>query len=162
VTRLPNPNGCRLCGIDQRGHAIQTGPDGTHTWQQPTPQQIKDRMRARRETTQASKLIRELEAQLYAEDPSDRADAYLTLQAMDALTEHTGESLPEGQLSRARKRSRQGFCPNCGTTPLEPHPRLPVLRCSNCKEHERVKHSGPDTKFCVLCLSGEHERVEDQ
>jgi len=26
---------------------------------------------------------------------------------------------------------------------------------------ERVKHSGPDTKFCVLCLSGEHERVED-
>lgn len=26
---------------------------------------------------------------------------------------------------------------------------------------ERVKHSGPDTKFCVLCLSGEHERVEE-
>ncbi|MGP3737948.1 hypothetical protein ACTWJ9_33095 (plasmid) [Streptomyces sp. GDS52] len=27
---------------------------------------------------------------------------------------------------------------------------------------ERVKHSGPDTKFCVLCLSGEHERIEEE
>ena len=26
----------------------------------------------------------------------------------------------------------------------------------------RVKHSGPDTKFCVLCLSGEHERVDEE
>lgn len=26
---------------------------------------------------------------------------------------------------------------------------------------ERVKHSGPNTRFCVLCLSGEHERVDD-
>ncbi|MGW9397288.1 hypothetical protein [Streptomyces sp. NPDC055642] len=26
---------------------------------------------------------------------------------------------------------------------------------------ERVKHSGPDTAFCVLCLSGEHERVDE-
>ncbi|WP_032761208.1 hypothetical protein [Streptomyces alboviridis] len=26
---------------------------------------------------------------------------------------------------------------------------------------ERVKHSGPDAEFCVLCLSGEHERVDD-
>ncbi|MFK0140672.1 hypothetical protein [Streptomyces murinus] len=26
---------------------------------------------------------------------------------------------------------------------------------------ERVKHSGPTTKFCVLCLSGEHEPVDD-
>lgn len=26
---------------------------------------------------------------------------------------------------------------------------------------ERVKHSGPETKFCVLCLSGEHERVDE-
>lgn len=25
---------------------------------------------------------------------------------------------------------------------------------------ERVRHSGPDTKFCVLCQSGEHQRVE--
>jgi hypothetical protein len=28
-------------------------------------------------------------------------------------------------------------------------------------QRERVKHSGPDTKFCVLCLSGEHERVDE-
>jgi hypothetical protein len=27
---------------------------------------------------------------------------------------------------------------------------------------ERNKHCGPDTEFCVLCLSGEHERVTDQ
>lgn len=27
---------------------------------------------------------------------------------------------------------------------------------------ERIKHSGPDTKFCVLCLSGEHERVAEE
>ncbi|MGA5604033.1 hypothetical protein ACPCUF_23860 [Streptomyces griseoincarnatus] len=27
---------------------------------------------------------------------------------------------------------------------------------------ERVKHSGPDSKFCVLCLSGEHERADEQ
>ncbi|MGA6223450.1 hypothetical protein ACPESV_24330 [Streptomyces umbrinus] len=27
---------------------------------------------------------------------------------------------------------------------------------------ERVKHSGADTKFCVLCLSGEHERVDEE
>ncbi|WP_406463008.1 hypothetical protein OHB07_16290 [Streptomyces sp. NBC_00111] len=26
---------------------------------------------------------------------------------------------------------------------------------------ERVKHSGPATAFCVLCLSGEHERVTE-
>ncbi|MCX4809038.1 hypothetical protein OG601_47105 [Streptomyces sp. NBC_01239] len=27
---------------------------------------------------------------------------------------------------------------------------------------ERVKHSGPNTKFCVLCLSGEHERIDEE
>ena len=26
--------------------------------------------------------------------------------------------------------------------------------------NERVRHSGPDTKFCVLCLSGEHEHID--
>jgi len=44
----PNPMGCRRCGIDQRGHAIQATADGSHTWQQPTQQQIRDRMLARR------------------------------------------------------------------------------------------------------------------
>lgn len=40
--------------------------------------------------------------------------------------------------------------------------------CSECLPEDdpepaagRVKHSGPHTKFCVLCLSGEHERVDD-
>jgi hypothetical protein len=40
--------------------------------------------------------------------------------------------------------------------------------CSECLPEEeepeptgRVKHSGPDTQFCVLCLSGEHERVDE-
>lgn len=49
MKRLPNPNGCGRCGIDKRGHAIQTGPDGTHTWQKPTDEQIKARMQARRD-----------------------------------------------------------------------------------------------------------------
>lgn len=44
----PNPMGCRHCGIDRRGHAIQASNDGSHTWEKPTLQQIKDRMRARR------------------------------------------------------------------------------------------------------------------
>jgi hypothetical protein len=78
-----NPNGCRLCGIDRRGHAIQYGPPGRHTWTQPTQQQVKERMHARRETKQARRVVMELEDQLYAEDPSDRADAYLALQAME-------------------------------------------------------------------------------
>lgn len=41
--------------------------------------------------------------------------------------------------------------------------------CSACdpgwdlsQPHQRVIHSGPETKFCVLCLSGEHERVTEE
>jgi hypothetical protein len=48
VKSLPNPNGCRRCGIDQRGHAIQALADGSHTWTAPTQDQIKARMLARR------------------------------------------------------------------------------------------------------------------
>jgi hypothetical protein len=48
VKNLPDPNGCRLCGIDRRGHAIQTSADGSHTWTAPTKDQIKARMMARR------------------------------------------------------------------------------------------------------------------
>ena len=47
------PMGCRLCGIERRGHAIQYGPAGRHTWTQPTEQQIKDRMRARQAEREA-------------------------------------------------------------------------------------------------------------
>lgn len=46
--KTPTPMGCRRCGIDRDSHAIQAGADGSHTWEQPTQQQIKDRMRARR------------------------------------------------------------------------------------------------------------------
>ncbi len=46
--KAPNPMGCARCGIEKRGHAIQVGADGSHTWQQPTQQQIKERMHARR------------------------------------------------------------------------------------------------------------------
>ncbi|MFD8771435.1 hypothetical protein [Streptomyces sp. NPDC059916] len=45
---LPNPMGCGRCGIDRSVHAIQAGSEGSHTWQRPTQQQIKDRMLARR------------------------------------------------------------------------------------------------------------------
>jgi hypothetical protein len=45
----PKPNGCRWCGIDERSHARQWQPDtGWHAWEQPTQQQIRDRMTARR------------------------------------------------------------------------------------------------------------------
>lgn len=45
----PTPNGCRYDGIDQRAHGRQWTPDaGWHAWKQPTQEQIKTRMRARR------------------------------------------------------------------------------------------------------------------
>jgi hypothetical protein len=42
------PNGCRLCGIEQRGHAIQASANGSHAWTPPTQTKIKERMLARR------------------------------------------------------------------------------------------------------------------
>lgn len=49
---LVNPNGCRHCGIDQRRHARQwTEQAGWHTWTQPTQEQMKARMKARRSTS---------------------------------------------------------------------------------------------------------------
>jgi hypothetical protein len=45
----PTPMGCAECGIDQRGHGRQYTPAaGWHAWQQPTRDQIKTRMQARR------------------------------------------------------------------------------------------------------------------
>lgn len=29
----------------------------------------------------------------------------------------------------------RALCPTCGVADWEPHPRCPVMRCSNCKEH---------------------------
>lgn len=48
MTTRTAPNGCRLCGIERRGHAIQGTANGSHTWTAPTNQQIKERMLARR------------------------------------------------------------------------------------------------------------------
>lgn len=45
---LPNPMGCRQCGIDRRGHGIQATSSGSHTWEKPTQEQIKTRMLERR------------------------------------------------------------------------------------------------------------------
>lgn len=46
-----DPNGCRHCGIAERGHARQwTEAAGWHQWQPPTNAQIKARMKARRDT----------------------------------------------------------------------------------------------------------------
>lgn len=42
----------------------------------------------------------------------------------------------------------QPTCPTCGpAAPLEPHPRLPILRCGNCKEHLVARNDSkePDT-----------------
>lgn len=45
----PTPGGCGLCGIEWRGHGRQyTEPAGWHSWQQPTQEQIKERMLAQR------------------------------------------------------------------------------------------------------------------
>lgn len=49
TTRIPSPNGCQHCDLDQRGHAQQWKPPvGWHKWTPPTQDQIKARMRARR------------------------------------------------------------------------------------------------------------------
>ncbi|MGW4028196.1 hypothetical protein ACWEFL_02570 [Streptomyces sp. NPDC004838] len=46
---LVEPQGCGVCGIPKRGHARQwTEAAGTHSWQQPTDDQVLTRMRARR------------------------------------------------------------------------------------------------------------------
>ena len=54
MTTTPAPMGCQHCGIGQRGHGIQYGAAGRHTWTQPTQQQIKTRMLARRATRKAT------------------------------------------------------------------------------------------------------------
>ncbi|MBG0818902.1 hypothetical protein HS045_32740 [Planomonospora sp. ID82291] len=47
--RLPNPNGCRWCGLDAYGHMTEWKPPiGWHRWEPPTSAQRKARMLARR------------------------------------------------------------------------------------------------------------------
>lgn len=50
------PGACRWCGIPKRAHAQQwIEPVGWHTWAQPTQEQIKTRMLARRSTRTPSR-----------------------------------------------------------------------------------------------------------
>lgn len=50
-TPVITPSACRWCGIPERLHMQQWKPPvGWHEWQQPTQEQIKARMLARRET----------------------------------------------------------------------------------------------------------------
>lgn len=49
VSLRVEPSSCRWCGIPQLGHGRQwTSRAGWHAWDRPTQQQIKDRMRVRR------------------------------------------------------------------------------------------------------------------
>ncbi|MGW1533910.1 hypothetical protein [Streptomyces aureus] len=44
-----DPSGCRWCGITSRDHMQRwKAPVGWHQWTQPTQEQIKNRMQARR------------------------------------------------------------------------------------------------------------------
>lgn len=61
--QAPNPNGCRWCGIDQRGHARQwTDEAGWHAWEPPTPAQRLARMQARRNAKADAELDRRIQA----------------------------------------------------------------------------------------------------
>ncbi|GHH81592.1 hypothetical protein GCM10018781_64570 [Kitasatospora indigofera] len=52
--RIPSPSGCRWCGVDEREHMQRWKPPvGWHTWQPPTLDQRKERMRARRSRRQS-------------------------------------------------------------------------------------------------------------
>jgi hypothetical protein len=45
----PTPYGCRWCGDEQHHHGHQWHPEaGMHQWTEPSPEQIRDRMTARR------------------------------------------------------------------------------------------------------------------
>lgn len=46
-----------------------------------------------------------------------------------------------------------GPSPQAGEEPVDIFARL---------RNVRVKHSGPAARFCVLCLSGEHERTNEE
>jgi hypothetical protein len=88
--RPSSPMGCRLCGIEQRGHGIQATAGGSHTWQQPTSEQIKQRMLARRQqateelcSVQQQTVDRAQQMHAERQQLTDQADAYLTLQGIE-------------------------------------------------------------------------------
>lgn len=52
--RIPLPGGCRWCGVEEREHMQRWKPPvGWHTWEPPTLEQRKERMRARRSRGQS-------------------------------------------------------------------------------------------------------------
>ncbi|MFE0376208.1 hypothetical protein ACFW1M_11590 [Streptomyces inhibens] len=52
----PEPNGCGICGIQQRPHGMQSTPGGgLHQWTAPTDEQIKARMQERRAIARAER-----------------------------------------------------------------------------------------------------------
>jgi hypothetical protein len=64
------------------------------------------------------------------------------------------------------ERWQPDVCPGCHTERCETCHACPCDRgedwtcgAESCPA-TRVRHSGPDTEFCVLCLSGEHKRVD--
>lgn len=53
-----DPSGCRWCGVPEREHLQRwKKPVGWHTWEQPTQEQIKERMHARRAARGAARLL---------------------------------------------------------------------------------------------------------
>lgn len=55
TAEVAEPNGCQHCGIARRAHFQHWRPAvGWHTWTAPSQQQIKERMRARREAALAA------------------------------------------------------------------------------------------------------------
>ena len=50
MSELPNPNGCRFCGVDRETHLQRWAPGVEwHRWAVPTDEQRKARLLARRE-----------------------------------------------------------------------------------------------------------------
>lgn len=94
--KTPNPMGCARCGIDRRGHAIQAGSDGSHTWQAPTQQQIKERMLARRTVSDRAQPAEQDEC--HAARYVSVADSYdgSSLCGCDNCRERTAELDSEG------------------------------------------------------------------
>ena len=96
---MASPNGCRICGLDERGHARRWSKSvGWHQWTPPTQAQIKRRMQDRRT------------ARLTAEPPKYHAATRYTGSAGDP--EDEGEAL----------------CADCGTPACAQYQRIQTRR----------------------------------
>ncbi|GII83976.1 hypothetical protein Ssi03_19660 [Sphaerisporangium siamense] len=55
---IPPPNGCRWCGVEARDHLQRWKESvGWHQWVEPTSEQRKERMRARRRQTKPNDAV---------------------------------------------------------------------------------------------------------